>query len=346
MAYQFMGPLSGFVPAYDKQAQLIVNYSRDPKSVKVNKLVTNMPVSKITGLYPKINPLTKVNTTATHNQSRKWAYGTEAPRDHSAATEVEWNTYFTQRYYENDFLDWVQKDQTDFDIQAVMVNNLANRMMNSRSLELYDILTTSGNYSNTGTATAAGGGQWSAATSTARYIQKSLATGTEAIVQATGGGVGAKDLVLVVSPVVAHKMAASGEIADYLAQNPLAKDYLEGDLFADQLAMYGLPPKLYGITCIVDDTVKATNRLGATDATAFVASETSAFLIARPGSLMGTARGTSFSFVQNFLYSPEEMLVETLDDVRNKRTEIRVIDNRVMVPVAKEAGYLFTSVVA
>lgn len=347
-SYQFMGPNVGYVPVFDETARLVVGYSRDWKKNIVNNLMTLIPVKRELGTYPKINPQTAINVTDKYLQSRMWTDGQVAPIDQTAHTQIEWRSYFCQRYMEGEVLGWKMRDQSAFDIRQVMIDQLARRMMVGKAYEFYTIMQDTNSYLSAAvdTATNFGGGQWSAATSTNRYIQKTISTCVEQIVKATAGGVSAKDLVLVVGPVVAHKMAASGEIADYLGQNPIAKDFLEGDLWVDQLARYNLPPTLYGVKIVVDDNVRTTSALGATVSTSFMSGDTSAYLIARPGTLVGTAGGRSFSFISSFQYEAEEMLVETVDDPNNKRELLRVTDSRHILATAPEAACLITAAVA
>jgi hypothetical protein len=345
MAYQFTGPNTAYVPKFDEQARLIINYSRDPKKNLINELHTLTPVNKQVGKFPKINPLTRVNVTNTYGDSRKWGDGDPAPSHSLAANQHEWFEYFTQRYEEGYPIGYYSQAQAEWDVKKVAADTLASRLMKLRAYNFYTELQTAGNYTNTDTATNYGGGQWSAATSANRYIQKGLAAATEAVIKSTGEAVAAEDLVLVIGPVVAHKTAASGEIADYLAQNPIAEKYLTGALWEKQTMRFGLPPFLYGIKVVVDSQVRATNALGATDAVSFMAGDTSAYLIARQGGLVSGV-GSNFSFIHAFVHTESEMLVEEIDDPINKRTIVRVVDDHQMKVVAKEAAALITSVVA
>lgn len=345
MAYQFTGPNTAYVPKFDEKARLVINYSRDPKKNLINELLTLTPVSRQVGKFPKINPLTRVNLTATYGDSRKWGDGDPAPMDHLGANQHEWFEYFTQRYAEQESIGYYMQSQSEWDVKKVAADTLASRLMKLRAYNFYTELQTAGNYTNTDTATNYGGGVWSSATSANRYIQKTLAAATEAVVKSTGEGVNADDLVLVMGPVVAHKTAASGEIADYLAQNPVAEKYLTGALWEKQTMRYGLPPYLYGVKVVVDSQVRTTSALGATVATSFMAGDTSAYLIARPGSLVSGV-GANFSFIHCFVHENSEMLVEEIDDPINKRTLVRVVDDHQMKVIAKEAGVLITSAVS
>lgn len=348
MATMFAGPNNVYTPHFDEQAKLIVNYSRDPKKFVCNQLMTVSSVKLQEGYYPKIKPETQGRTSSDMRKGRKWAPGNPRPIQVNNGLKVEWLSYKAYRNIADVPIDYTTEQQAVFDIVSVQSAHLASLMMTDRAAELYTVLADTSNYdsNNTATATAAGGGQWSAATSTNRYIQKSLRAGVEAVIKATMNGVTADDLYLVISPVVAGKMAESAEIADYLAQNPVAKEYLQGNAFAQQVANYGLPPVLYGIKIMVDPLVTETADLEATSSKSYAAGTSSAYLVARPGSINGNAGGANFSFVHCFSYTPEEMLVEVTDDVVNKRKILSVVDTRVIQGVAPEAGFLFTSVVA
>jgi len=345
MATMYAGPNNVYVPAFDEQAKLIVNYSRDPKKYPVNNLMTVTPVKRRIGKYLRIKPEAQGRL---GNNGRRWAEGAPRPIQLETGQLHEWLEFFCERYIADFPIGYNTEEQAVWDIISTQSAALANQQMTDRTSEFYTILQSSTNYdsNNSSTATAAGGGFWGAATSTSRYIQKSLRVGVSNIMKSTMNGVQADDLVLVVGPTVAGAMAESAEIADYLAQAPPAPEYLQGELFKNQLANYGLPPKLYGINVVVDPMVYETNHLGAASVKAFAAGENSAYLIARPGSINGNAGGSSFSFIHCFSYTPEEMLVETTDDFINKRKILSVVDTRQIKAVANEAGQLFTAVLS
>lgn len=350
MATMYAGPGNVYVPSFDLQANLIVNYSRDPKKFKVNELMTVTPVDKPINKYLRIKPEVAGNITDNWNASRRWADGSPMPIQLEGGQKHEWLEYFTERYVETFPLGYQTENNAIWDIVKTQSEAMAGRMMTGVAVEAYSVLTTAANYDNTDTATNAGGGKWDVATSTTRYIQNSLATGVQAIQKSTMNGVQPEDLVLVLSPNVAKQMAQSAEIADYVAQGPAAWGYLQGNLDKSQYGPsfygnYGLPPVLYGIKVIVDPLVKDTAALGATSSKSEVAGTTTAYLIARQGALSSSAGGSNFSFLHCFRYVKEEMKVEVIDDSINLRKIIRVVDNRQVKAVATEAAYLYTAVV-
>lgn len=351
MATMFASAGDVFVPHFDQTAKLIVNYARDPKKYAVNQLMTVTPVDKPIGKFMRIKPEAQGRTSADFRNGRKWYDGSPRPIQVNTGQKHEWLEYFCQRNTVDFPLGYQTISNAVWDIVSTQSNALANLMMTDRAAEAYAVLQDSANYASGNTATATvssgSGGKWDVSTSALRYIQKSLMYGVEKIVQATMNGVSADDLVLVVSPTVARQMAESGEVADYLAQNPDATRYIQGELFQKQLMQYGLPPRLYGINVVVDPLVVDSAALDTSDTTSksFIAGATSAYLIARPGSIDSNAGGSSFSFLHCFSYKGEEMLVETVDDYINKRQILAVTDNRHIRSVASEAGFVFTEVV-
>jgi predicted nuclease with RNAse H fold len=62
-------------------------------------------------------------------------------------------------------------------------------------------------------------------------------------------------------------------------------------------------------------------------------------MCARPGGLVGVADAPNFA--THCLFMKEEMTVETLKDVNNRREVIRVVENNAAVTVAPVSGVLF-----
>jgi hypothetical protein len=324
---------------------LIVNYSRDPKKFRINELMTITPVSKPIGKYLRIAPEVQGNITDRWNQSRRWADGAPCPIQLEAGQKHEFLEYFSERYVESFPIGYETENNAVWDIVSTQSKVLAGRMMTGVALEAYNVLQDSANYTNTGTATSAGGGKWDVATSTNRYIFNSLMAGLDAIQKSTMNGVDERDLTLVVSPTVAEQMAASAEIADYMAGSPFSATWLQGKEFTGQLSNRGLPPELYGIKVVVDPLVRDTAALGATSSKSFTAGATTAYLIARQGAIGSEAGGSNFSFLHCFRYTPMEFFTEVVDMPFDKRKILRVIDHRVVKAIATEAAYLFTAVV-
>ena len=350
MSTMYAGANNVFVPAFDTQAKLIVNYSRDPKKYVINNLMTITTVDKPIGKYMRIKPETQGQVTSNTGNSSRWADGAPRPLMLETGQKFEWLEYFAERYIRDFPIGYATEENAVWDIVATQSGALANQLMSLRAFDFYTVIQDTSNYvtGNFSAVTSIPGvaGTWDAATITARYIQKSIRYAISQVVKSTMNAVTADDLVLVVGPTVAGKMAESGEVADYLAQNPDATRYIQGELFQKQLAQYGLPPRLYGVNIMVDPLVLDESSLGATSNKVFAPGDTSAYLIARPGSLNGNAGGSSFSFVHNFMWKDAEMATEIIDDPLNKRKILSVYEWRKIQAVANEAAFLFTSCVA
>jgi hypothetical protein len=146
---------------------------------------------------------------------------------------------------------------------------------------------------------------------------------------------------MVISPTVANIISQAAEIRDYVKNYPAALPFLQG---SDIFSRYGLPPNLFGVSVVVDDSVKITTRKGAASATRSFVYGNSAIFVSRPGGLIGVEGSTSFSTCQIFAF--EDMTVENWDDPKDRRIEGRVIDNSTSELVAPVSGFLCGTVVA
>src|SRR4030067_1608328 len=110
------------------------------------------------------------------------------------------------------------------------------------------------------------------------------------------------------------------------------------------MELWGMPSKLYGVPCVVEDAVYASTKRGQTTQTgAYIMSEGNVFLLARPGSIESPAAGgPSFSTVT--LFFKEEFTVETLKDTLNRRTRTDVVDHFDVAMTAPVSGFWFRGV--
>src|SRR5262249_43183871 len=160
-----------------------------------------------------------------------------------------------------------------------------------RTIRMLNKLTTSANWgSNTDTATGAGGGRWSAATSSTPFIMKGLEKAFSTITVATNGVVQPKDLQLVISPALATVMSQTDEIHNYIKGSPYS---YAGLTFTQQIGQWGLPPTLYGVNVVIENTVRVTSKKGATRSASFAMPQDMALLMARPDGLENDYEGTA-----------------------------------------------------
>ncbi len=336
-----------YIPTRDLNAQgNLISFTRDPKEFMLNEYIQYVKTEHDVGKYLVLdpdNPARIVNKTT-------WEDGQTRPEGNENTDGFEFKTFRTKRHDYPVMLGDKAVKQAEWGILAQNQGSIAQQGMTERTQEVITILTTGGNWgSNTDTANSlnGGAGTWNLSTSdeddaTYNAIEKAINAAIIQIMLATNSKVKHKDLVLVLQPDDAQKIAASGEIKNYMKYGPYALPQLRRDV-EEQNGVYGLPPKLYGVKVLVEDANKVTSKRGATRASSFIWPSGSACLISKKGGLEGQYEGKSFSTVQ--LYHYEEWTVETFQDPRNRRTETHVVRDDVTVLSAPAAGFLITSII-
>jgi hypothetical protein len=340
MAVSFPGGLNTFVPSHEATGGLTIGFSRNPKRFKVLRYVKRVPVKKSVGYYLTITAEEAARIINTNLSEFVWADGEEAPMGNENTESFAYTPYTTIRYSFEFNLGQKAIDQADWKVLQVHAGIKAQQAMTALTQNVWNTAGTTGNWgANTGTATSLGGGLLDNSTTTTLYIKTLIQTVVENILKITLGVVQREDLVMVMNPTTAGKIAKSQEVVDQLKQSVYALPMLQqGEKFSN----WGLPPELYGIPVTVEDAVKVTSKKGAaTKTTAYVMPAGQIAFFARPGGLMGMEGIPEFSTMQIFSY--EEMTVESKTDPDNRRTKGRVVDDNVPALVAPASGYLVTS---
>jgi hypothetical protein len=345
--YAFPSGTNVFVPGFSGSdtSRLIVDYSRNPKDFPVNFLATIHSVDVPQGYFAKLDPLAQARLTSSP-QHYSFADGSQRPIQVDNVQSFSFISYFAQRYCRTQPIGYLALQNAAWDLDASTINVLANQMMTVRTNAFYGEVTNSANYLSTHTnnATSLGGGFWSAGTTTNRYIQKTLMAAAQQIVLDTAQVVGIKDLTLVVGPTVATAMAASGEIADMVSHAYQdARQFLEFKAWSEQTALWGLPPMLYGIKVVVDESVENAVQIGATNNPTFLAGSDAAYLMTKRDALNSVAGSGSFSSFGFFIPKGQEMVVERFDDPLNCRVIHSLSDYWQIQMVAPESAYLITN---
>lgn len=353
MAASLTSVTNGFIAGFNAgmTEKLIVDYARDWKKTPALMLAGVTTAEIPQGNFVRINPEAQARL-LDDPLAYLWPANTPAPEqtDNGRAHEfVQWDA---RRYCYARWLDHDELQFTSWDLEAQVLNDLGNQAALNRAKLFYGKVSDSANYSVNGTnhyasATSLGGGVWSAGNSANRYIQKSLAAVMMQIEKSSVNGIlNMDDLFLVVGPEVADGMSRSQEIADGLHRTTDFKEYMQYDLWQNQMARYGLPPKLYGITLVVDPWIKETAKIGATRAKSFVAGSNSAYVMVKPGALKSASGGKAFGSWEFFTVKGREMVTEVIDWPIDHRKKVQVIDYLDVQPVAKEASYLITAVLS
>lgn len=342
-AYPAGGPQGNtYVPSFEASGELVVSFSRNPKDFALNSYVTLTPTEKSTGYFLRISPDNAMRILSTTGADTTWADGNDAPTGTWNTEAFEFAPFLTKRHAYPFRLGYKAVEQAVWKILAAHAAMAAQQAMTDRTIEVNALLDATGNYptGHYATATAQGGGFLSDGTAANPIILRALNACAFKIQKDTGGIVRPRDLVLVVNPELANAMAASQEIHTYLAQSPAALAQVRGDV-PSQNGLWGLPDTVYGYRVAIEDAVKVAQLKGATADPGYIKDDNTAWLVARPGQLVGTEGAPSFSTAHIFVY--EEMTVESKDDPDNRRHQGRVVDDRGAVMISGLSGFLITN---
>lgn len=346
-----------YVPSHAASGGLLVGYSRNAKDFPVNRYIEMFPSKQELGLYASYTSRNAARIISPTDADHVWADGDPCPPGSNNLESFRFDPYRTQRRVYPFTIGEMAVEQMSFDMLLTNTNDMAQQAMTARTLLVQSALAGANWGNNTASVDAANGpggvgilpsgGNWTNGSvgysgNNGPNIKKSIQYGVKQIWLSTLGAVGYKKLALVINPTTAQAMAASTEIQDYLKQSPYALDQVKGNV-ESQNGIWGLPDTLYGVKIVVEDAVRVSSRKGAaTDALGFVMPDGVAYLLATPDALVGLAGSRSFTNVQMFFYK-DEMTVETLYDINNKRYLARVISNYAIVIATVYAGFMYTN---
>lgn len=342
------GAPNTFVPSLDATNHLTITFSRKPDSFPLNEYIQIVPVSKSVGLYAKLGHDTGARILQTNLANHMWADGDDAPEGRGKTDTHEFLPYATKRYLFDFRIGEKAVSEADWEILAHHASMQAQLAMTARTQIAVTKLTTSGNWptANTSAVSSISGvsGKWNLSTTARMDIKRSIDYALETIHLATNGAINVNDYKLVLSPGCARKMAVSQEIVDFIKGSTDAREYISQKLGPN--AQYGLPSNLYGVNIVVENAVKVTSKKGATRAAGYVLSDSTPFIVARPG---GIAAPTDSNSAPNFstavLFMKEEMTVESKHDTDNRVHKGRVVEDYVAEMTAGVSGFLFTAAV-
>ncbi len=323
--------------------------------------VAARPATKVVGVYCKVD--STQFTWIPNLEAFVWADGQPRPQGEDNRLPFTFPEYSTQRY--NIAVPYGKRTLSNSDIPLLAIT--AQQVM-SQIMVLMNksILTVLDNASNWGTSTAdantlnGGVGNWSTATSANLAIKQTFNAVAQKVSLFTNTVVGKSRLKCVIGTDAAKAIAASNEMADFLKQSPFAMAQVRGDDAQAKWSQYGLPNVLYGVDLVIDDGVITTQRQGDPSRTqAYLKDSTKALFMTvaekTDGDQVGGKGETTFnpSTFHLFQYTGAEdgekriggTVLETWDDVRNKRIETHVVSDFCPMLVAPESGYCVTNVI-
>lgn len=343
-----------YIPSFDATGELIVSFSRNPKSFALNRYTTITPVKKSTGYYLKLTAEQAARISNDNLNDYVWPDGNDAATGEGNKESFVFSSYQTERFNFSFRLGYKAVDQADWKLIAQHSAIVAQQAMTARTLRVSTAIEDATNWPSgqthlTGgaalTSLGVAGGTASTTSGLAGLargtannpvLKKFLNAAGILINKKTLGSVPPKDLQVIMSPSVAQVLAVSEEIQDYLKQSPFALNQVRGDT-ASQNGLYGLPDQLYGYNIVIEDAVRIKQKKNVAAAPDYIFGNTLAIL-ARPGKLVGFEGAPSFSALHLMMY--EEMTVEQRDDPDNRRISARVVEDYGVEVVAPVGGFI------
>lgn len=344
MATGYPGGLDTYVPTLELSGNLMVSFSRNLKEYAVNRYSKITPVKIPRGAYLYFNPADQARL-PNQPYGVRWPAGTVAPTGMHTTLGFEQKTYQTERFRLSTTLDQRSVDIANWDIQKKHTEALAQKMMANRAYAVATLATTSGTYpaTNTDTATNLAGGVLSGGTTADPRIYTAFTAAELVIQQQTSGAVKAQHgFRAVMNATTAVKFSRTREIREYLMQSPSGPAMIRMDE-KNLNGVYGLPPTLYGVEVVVEDTYYNPNNRGAASDVATPAfADNILVLCVKEDDLDGQAMSPSFSTFHQFVY--EDMVVESFPDPRSRLLELTVTDEFDVRAVAAVSGYRISAV--
>lgn len=345
-------------------SQYVVSYTRNAKKFPINKYAQYVETPLQRGAYWYIDPDQPVRIVSDAEFS--WSDGAPRPKGYSNQMPGELITFETDRrdypWTVGDLAAEGIEEWSGHDLRQWYASMVASQAMTNRTNRTASVLTTSANWgANTATANTlnSGAGTWATASSdpTSPYylaIKKSLMAAYNIITLSTNAVVKLDDLRLVLSPSLATVMGNTSEIYDYVKYGPFSEGAQRGE-DRDVGGLRGLPPELYGIEVVVEDTPLVNIRpnwstaLPAAYNAASIASgqrtfcwpSATAVLMSRIGGIEGPYGAPSFSTYQIYFYGAP-MQVEQFHKPEDRLTEGHVSENFVEVLAAPASGFCIT----
>jgi len=337
------GQYTTYIPSHASSGNLVTDFSRNPDSFALSEWAQYIPVDKNEGRYVQMTVEQAGRILDTTGGDFYWPDEGEAPTGYGNLETFSWQSYVTKRYAFPFRMGELAAEQASWDVLAHHARYAAQRCMTWRTQTAITAATTSGSYAAAHTSAVSSitgvTGKWDVSTTARKDIKRSLDHASETVLKATLGAVKPEDLMVVMSPGCAKKIALSQEIVDHIKGSPSAEKELTKTL--SRANRFGLPENLYGYKVVIEDSVKVTSKKGATKATSYVLPDTTPFVCSRVGGLEGIEGAPSFSTISIFL--KEEMTVESKHDRDNRRHLGRVVDDFASIGVAFISGFLFTA---
>ncbi len=376
MAYPALGTFSTpgyanvYLPGYmgdgALQKRLQVGFTMNEEEFALNNYITTYGADIPTFYYQRWYSPDFVRVPHADGVDVRFADGSERARSEEGARHTN-ELVELRRYGEIDYIgDMAVEFSKIGELIPIRQQTMAGKYMIRRAIASITALTTSTNYPSGGTvhlyatwnalATAAASLGYSATyfgtvgTHTALdgtindpLLGKALKHGVLTILKRSNGRVKPTDLVLLMNPNTANRLANTQEIRAYMAQQSGSLDVLKGQN-PSLWPTFGLPNPLYGLKVLVDPTVKVTTKQDHVneDTQVFVVPDGLISIVARPGSVTGMPGTEAFSSLGLWQHKKWAMKPETFRDEQNHRTALGFVDMYAVALTGPEITFTIT----
>lgn len=377
MAYPTLGQFSTFgyqnvyIPGYqgdgESQKRFIVGFTLNEEGFALNNYVTVVGSDKPIAYYMKFKSEDFVRIPHAGGEDLRWADGTDRPRaqENPRFTNVQ---YELRRYGDQTTIGDMAEQFSDIgSLLPIVQESFATQFMVRRAISAQTALTTSGNYPTATTHYYAKYGVLANAAASLGYpagyfgtagtqtiydgtlddafIGKTLNHAMTLILKRSNGNVKPSDLILVMNPNTAARLAKTREIRSYLAQQAGSLDVLKGQT-PGMWPTFGLPNPLYGLKVLVDATTKVTSKQDHVndDSQDWVVADDQISIVARPGSVAALPNSRPYSSLVLFQHKKWAMKPETFPDPENHRVKAAFSDMFTVELVAPEITFTIADV--
>lgn len=268
--------------------ELTIDYARDPSKFALNRYMERRPVKKRQGYYLKINPDEKARSLYEDAREDLWPDGSPSPSDPGNTPLFDNVPYATKRRRRSYTRGDLATEQADHDLQKSYANMTLQQVM-TRITRLATVALRDASWGDNAAAVATlideAGAYLDLGSPTNPILKNALLSAKIRIEQATVGQITGDDLVLLMNPSTARRLAITQEIHTYVKESPIAQGIITGKYNS----RYGLPDQLYGHELVIENAVMVTSRKGASSVSrSYILPEDTIYLVSRPGGIEGT----------------------------------------------------------
>lgn len=376
MAFPGLGQFSApgypnnYIPGYagdgENQKRFIIGYTLDEASWATGNYLTVLGADKPRAFYPRYLSEDFARVPHATGLDMVWANGAERPKagEDPRFTNEE---YKLERYGKTGFVGDQTEEYSEIGSQVTLLQETyAGQARIFRTIMTQTEMTTSANYASgnyyadwgdlandavtqgyaAGYFGVAGTDTITSGTVNDPLIYKFFDHAVRKILLKSNGRIQSKDLIAVMNPTTAARLAKTQEIRVFNAQQSGSINYTQGKAPYEYWPTMGLPNPLYGLKILVDPTVKVAAKQDHVNAgtQAFAIPDGQITILARPGSITGVNGSVPFSSLVLWQHKKDAMKPMTEVDPFNKRIKVGFEDMFVVKLVGGDISFNITDV--